>query len=196
MAVPTIPSAIALTNIQTEFGGSDPIAINEYYAGGTYVASGTANATSVSIPTSGTIAFSNFSGATAGFLPFVNAFYIYDVWITTALVSVRWGSLGSVANIWTPVSYTTCNVAEYTYNSINAPSTYDLRVTKTGGTGTLSGITNNTWTRLSTNVTVTLSRSTLGISTVNTTISIKYNANSTIIDSNACHFEVERKFGK
>ena len=196
MAVPTIPSAIALTDIQTEFGGSNPIAIDEYYSGGTYVASGTANATSVTIPTSGQIAFSNFSGAAAGFLPLVKAFYIYDINFTTATASCRWGALGSVANNWAPVSYTTTNVTSYTYNSINAPSTYDLRVTKTGGTGTLTGITNNAWTRLSTNVTVSLSRSIVGTASTNANCAIKYNANATIIDSNLCAWAVERKFGK
>jgi hypothetical protein len=67
MPVPTIPSTISLDNIQTEFGGSNPIGINEYYAGASplLVPSGTANATSVAIPTSGTISFANFSGAAA-----------------------------------------------------------------------------------------------------------------------------------
>lgn len=65
MAVPTIPSAISLSSIQTEFGGSNPISISEYYSGGSYVAGGTQNATSVVIPTSGMISFSNFSGAAA-----------------------------------------------------------------------------------------------------------------------------------
>lgn len=63
MPVPTIPSAISLGNIQTEFTGSNPIAISEYYAGAGLVVSGTANATSVQIPSSGAIGFSNFSGA-------------------------------------------------------------------------------------------------------------------------------------
>lgn len=52
--------AISLANIQTEFGGSNPISISEYYAGGGYVPSGTG-----SIPTSGTISFSTFYGTTA-----------------------------------------------------------------------------------------------------------------------------------
>ena len=63
MPVPTLPSAISLGNIQTEFTGSNPIAISEYYAGAGLVVSGTANATSVQIPSSGAIGFSNFSGA-------------------------------------------------------------------------------------------------------------------------------------
>ena len=66
MTLPTIPgSSISLSQIQTEFGGANPISMSEYYAGGSYVGSGTANATSVAIPTSGAISFSNFSGASA-----------------------------------------------------------------------------------------------------------------------------------
>jgi len=51
--------AISLANIQSEFSGSNPISINEYYRGGTYVVNSSANS---SIPTSGTISFSNFYG--------------------------------------------------------------------------------------------------------------------------------------
>jgi hypothetical protein len=66
MTLPTIPgSSISLSQIQTEFGGSNPISISEYYAGAGYVGAGTANATSVAIPTSGTISFADFSGASA-----------------------------------------------------------------------------------------------------------------------------------
>ena len=56
MALPST-GAITLNAIQTEFGGVNPIGINEYYRGGTYVPDITANA---AIPTSGQISFSNF----------------------------------------------------------------------------------------------------------------------------------------
>lgn len=62
MPVPTLPTAITLADIQTEFGGSNPIDISEYYAG-VGVPANTANATGVLIPSSGAINFSNFSGA-------------------------------------------------------------------------------------------------------------------------------------
>ena len=66
MTLPVISGAsLALSQIQTEFGGSNPISMSEYYAGGSYVGSGTANSTSVAIPTSGAISFANFSGASA-----------------------------------------------------------------------------------------------------------------------------------
>lgn len=54
---------ITLAQIQAEFGGSNPISLNEYYRGGVYVANTLINA---AIPTSGTISFSNFYGASAG----------------------------------------------------------------------------------------------------------------------------------
>ena len=50
---------ITLAQIQTEFGGSNPIALNEYYRGGGLVPNTAANA---NIPTSGQIALSNFYG--------------------------------------------------------------------------------------------------------------------------------------
>ena len=51
--------AISLANIQSEFSGSNPISISEYYRGGTYVVNSSANS---SIPTSGQISLSNFYG--------------------------------------------------------------------------------------------------------------------------------------
>jgi hypothetical protein len=63
--------AISLANVQTEFGGSNPIGINEYYRGGSYVASSVSG-----VPASGTISLNNFYGksavaAFAGFTQYV-----------------------------------------------------------------------------------------------------------------------------
>ncbi len=51
--------AISLANIQTEFGGSNPISLSEYYRSGGYVPS-----SATSVPTSGTISLGNFYGTT------------------------------------------------------------------------------------------------------------------------------------
>lgn len=59
MAVPS--TNIDLSDLQTEFGGSSPINLTEYYRGGTYVPNITANA---AVPTSGAISLSQFAGAT------------------------------------------------------------------------------------------------------------------------------------
>jgi len=50
--------AISLANVQSEFGGSNPISLSEYYRNGSYV---TSNNTSV--PTSGTIDLGDFYGS-------------------------------------------------------------------------------------------------------------------------------------
>lgn len=52
--------SLALSEIQTEFGGSNPIGLSEYYRGGTYVPNISANS---NIPTSGQISISNFYSA-------------------------------------------------------------------------------------------------------------------------------------
>jgi len=59
----TLPSSgpLSLTDIQTEFGGSNPIGLNEYYAGGGLVPAGTSG-TNGAVPSSGQIAISNFYG--------------------------------------------------------------------------------------------------------------------------------------
>lgn len=51
--------AISMSNIQSEFGGGNPISINNYYRGGARVPNSSVNS---SIPTSGTISLSNFYG--------------------------------------------------------------------------------------------------------------------------------------
>lgn len=51
---------ISFQDIQDEFGGSYPIQANEYYAGGSFVASGTG-----SIPSSGQIGINSFYGTQA-----------------------------------------------------------------------------------------------------------------------------------
>ena len=60
MALPS-SGTITINDIVTEFGGDAPHALSEYYRGGSYV---TSNNTDV--PTSGTIALSDFYGASKG----------------------------------------------------------------------------------------------------------------------------------
>lgn len=61
MALPS-SGTITLADIQTEFGGSNPASLSEYYRGGAYV---TTNNTGV--PTSGAVSLSNFYGAVKQF---------------------------------------------------------------------------------------------------------------------------------
>ena len=83
--------SISLNNVATEFGGSTPHAINEYYRAGTNVPDTTANA---SIPTSGTISLDDFYGgdstpAASSVTPYFNwKYYAYGSTIGT--INVYW----------------------------------------------------------------------------------------------------------
>jgi hypothetical protein len=61
----TLPSSGALkfSDIQGEFGGANPISLSEYYAGGSYVPSGTSGVNG-SVPSSGALSMSKFYGTT------------------------------------------------------------------------------------------------------------------------------------
>jgi len=60
------PGAVSLSDLATEFGGSQPHSMSEYYSGGSNVPSGTQNSSSVTIPTSGQISLaSSFYGSVA-----------------------------------------------------------------------------------------------------------------------------------
>lgn len=58
MAIPA-SGQVTLSDLQIEYGGTDPISINEYYRGGAYVPVGAGTAT---IPASGAITLENFRG--------------------------------------------------------------------------------------------------------------------------------------
>ena len=64
MAIPSSGS-LALSAIQTEFGGSNPISMSEYYAGGSNVPSGTTDGDGNAIPSSGALAISDFYDTSA-----------------------------------------------------------------------------------------------------------------------------------
>jgi hypothetical protein len=71
MAIPS-SGPLTLGDIQTEFGGSNPISLSEYYAGGSYVPAGTTG-TYGAVPSSGEISIRNFYGTSAFSLAFNNA---------------------------------------------------------------------------------------------------------------------------
>ena len=62
MALPA-SGTITLDDLQTEFGGSNPISLSEYYRGGSLVPD---TATNSGVPTSGAISLDDFYGAAAG----------------------------------------------------------------------------------------------------------------------------------
>jgi len=78
----TIPSSGPLTfsDIQTEFGGSNPIGINEYYAGGGLVPAGTTG-TYGAVPSSGALSVQNFYGTSALIPIYIEE--VFQTWLYT-----------------------------------------------------------------------------------------------------------------
>lgn len=70
MALPS-SGPLTLADIQTEFGGSNPISLSEYYAGGSYVPAGTSG-TYGAVPSSGTISIQNFYGTSSVIVNFTD----------------------------------------------------------------------------------------------------------------------------
>ena len=85
--------AIKFSEIQTEFGGSNPVSASEYYAGGVNVPGGTSGVNGA-VPASGTISVSKFYGTAdaAAFTPdggtFNNPVLLEDISTNTASVTI------------------------------------------------------------------------------------------------------------
>ena len=71
----TLPTSgpLSLSDIQTEFGGTAPTSLSEYYAGGAYVPSGTSG-TNGPVPSSGAIGIANFYGTSSLVINFGDAY--------------------------------------------------------------------------------------------------------------------------
>lgn len=90
MALPA-SGPLSLTDIQTEFGGSNPVGINEYYAGGGLVPAGTSG-TYGAVPSSGQISIQNFYGTASVVYPYVeNVFASYSYLGTGATQTITNG---------------------------------------------------------------------------------------------------------
>lgn len=88
MALPG-SGALSINSIATEFGGSAPHSLSEYYRGGAYVTSNNTN-----VPTSGQISISNFYGAVKAFI--FNATIsanTYNYNIRSAAISAGWNQV-------------------------------------------------------------------------------------------------------
>jgi hypothetical protein len=78
----TLPASgpLTLSDIQTEFGGTNPIGMNEYYAGGGLVPAGTSG-TYGTVPSSGALSVQNFYGTSAvipAYIEEVFSTYLYN----------------------------------------------------------------------------------------------------------------------
>jgi hypothetical protein len=125
--------ALTFAAIQTEFGGSNPIGLNEYYAGGSYVPAATSGINGA-IPSSGQITLNQFYGATAS-IP-------RQLW--SAGAAWTWRDSGSSIARSSPVQLGSDTSWGFNYKWV-APSTIhmvkqDGTLWVSGGGGQLSGL--------------------------------------------------------
>ena len=119
MALPT-SGPLLLSQIQTEFGGTNPVYLSEYYAGGAHVPTGTTG-TNGPVPSSGSIKMFNFYGTSSA--PPVSSLIIST---NEADLNLRTWAL---ANGWDGSSFAEITVAPgvyvYSTNTANAGMTID-----------------------------------------------------------------------
>lgn len=184
MAIPA-SGAISLTTIQTEFGGSNPIGLNEYYAGGAYVPAGTTG-TYGAVPSSGAISLRNFYGTSK---PVVN---FNDVTVY-AVNSGAGASAGYRVNDdgfdYSGINGTfTSNQQWVTPTSVGG--NYEVNASVTSGltpTGTIGS-----WVATTTDPTWTITRATVGINTSVLSIQVRAVGTTTVLDTWSVTLEAER----
>jgi len=142
----TLPTSgpLSLSDIQTEFGGSNPISLSEYYAGGTYVPAGTSG-TYGAVPSSGAISIRNFYGTTAVTI-FLSSLNITDFTGGGSNASAGYQlTSGGIEN--EIIGASTSQTATWCTPTSQA-SNYEVYATATGSPLTVGTL--NTWTALST----------------------------------------------
>jgi hypothetical protein len=146
MAMPS-SGTITFAQLQTEFGGSNPIGINEYYRGGGLVPDIAANA---GVPTSGAISLSNFYNAVNRTFSLADLTDIYGQnFFVEANAYLDIDSDGDV--IVTTDDGGAVDVGGWTSPITGGiGSGYEVQLVKNSGTSPASGPALNTWHSLST----------------------------------------------
>jgi hypothetical protein len=151
MALPS-SGPLTLAQIQSEFGGTNPIGLNEYYAGGANVPAGTTG-TYGAVPSSGAISIRNFYG-TSDVVISITDQYIQDIsgGFRSATAGYRLTSAG-LAQVLVNITYTT---VETWCTPTSEAGNYEVLATLVSG-NTPSG-TLGSWVALSTSQEWALSR--------------------------------------
>lgn len=146
-----------MADIQTEFGGSNPISLSEYYAGGAYVPAGTSG-TYGAVPSSGTISIRNFYGTTKATVNFTDA-NVVDIVSQPLTASAGYRVLNN-GTVETAAGTGNWGFYEQWVTPTSAASNYEIYA------GLISGVltsgTVNTWLALSTTRTWVVERNPVG----------------------------------
>lgn len=143
---------LALSEIQSEFGGANPISMSEYYRGGSYATAKPATKNSV-IPAAGAISISNFFNTvkyTSGSQSWYNVGQFYwtaPAWVDTIYISGAGAGAGGGGVVDTNAIHdygaagggsSGVMVSSYTY-TVTPSATYGLYIGAPGGGGYYSG---------------------------------------------------------
>lgn len=160
MPIPT--TNVSFSAIQTEFGGSNPIALSEYYRGGSNVPSNQPNAGYGLISTSGAISVGPFRGQTkvaartynaANFMNFTGQFSPTSeefVQLRWTIDGVTWGTLSNGSSNFNWTTPSTINIGNTHWIRVDITNTY-------GGNGTFTGTT-GVWLQMNTDRTYRFSQ--------------------------------------
>jgi hypothetical protein len=184
MTLPT-SGTLTLSDIQTEFGGSNPIGLSEYYAGGSYVPAGTSG-TNGAVPSSGTISISSFYGTSNAVVNFSDEYVYSSNFGATATAGYRVNTDG--------FDYQGLNGTYSALTQWVTPSSQggNYEVYATVSSGTLTTGTTGSWLATSGNPTWTRTRPTLGSSVVVLSMQVRATGSVTVLDTWTVTLEAER----
>jgi len=129
VTTPVSPNPISLDDVQTEFGGSNPIEIAEYYAGGSYVP-----ATVSGVPTSGQISLNDFYNKTKIVYAFSSATMSVTSGISFSSV-ISW-TTNLPSNGYVNLIITYPNGTSSTLSNLGISSSSTVSITQSTGIGT------------------------------------------------------------
>jgi hypothetical protein len=176
----TLPTSgpLSLSDIQTEFGGSNPISLSEYYAGGGLVPSGTTG-TYGAVPSSGAISIQNFYGTSNVVVSF-GSYSLVDFAFSpnTAYCVYRINSNGYVYGTDLGVPY---QLLEQWISPTSAASEYEVYATLTSGT--LYSGTTGAWVSLDTIRDWDVLRTSLGSALASLSFQVRKIGTTTVLDT-------------
>lgn len=184
MALPT-SGPLSLANIQAEFGGSNPISLSEYYAGGGLVPSGTSG-TNGPVPSSGTISISNFYGTSNVTVQLSNQ-NISSVGAGTRTAGYRLNLSGDVEQL---VQATYTDIGDWITPKSAAGANYEARATLVSGS--IASGTLNTWLALSASRQWFCQQASIGTQSATLTIEIRNASTLSVLASASIFLEAER----
>jgi hypothetical protein len=140
MALPS-SGALSLSDIQGEFGGSNPISLSEYYAGGAYVPAGTTG-TYGAVPSSGAISIQNFYGTSSVIVNFSDWSVFAAAGGYSAAYYAIFGAGSGIGKVYEAVNTGPYTFAEQWCTPTSQGGNYEVYASVSAGsvTGTL-----NTW---------------------------------------------------